>query len=243
MAGTPKFEMEYHTEPRISANELARFMLAKDPGKLGIIRRARQKRSAGSIRYSDARSVIRNALRDPVNEARKLHEARERFEQRAADASLKPFTREDAEKSVEVLDALTRMRNLYAGTDFQGAPQRQPKLNISGVAVSVESDLLIHGRGRQEGQVGGALLRLAQPEDEETEGAKRKRESIGAYAATLVFMHVRQNLAGNLQPRAPLCWSIDVQNMDVYKAPARTAGRVAELEAACTMISGLWDRV
>lgn len=243
MAIKSSFEMEYHADPRISANQLARFMLAGNAGKIGIIRRAKEKRSAPSIRYSDVRASIRNALCDPVNEARRLQDARALFEQRKSDGTLTPFKREDAEKSIEIIDALSRMRNQYAGTDFLPAPQRQAKLNLSGVAVSVECDFLIQGRGRAEGQVGGALLRLATPEDEETENAKRKREDIGAFAATLVFLHVRQNLAGNLEAKSPLCWSIDVQNSDIYRAPARTASRITELEAACLMIKGLWDQV
>lgn len=218
-------------------------MLAGNTGKLGIIKRAREKGNAAGVRYSDARDAIKLALCDPAGEARHLSDAANRFRQREKDTALSTFMRDDAEKSIDVLNALSLMRNQYAGTDFQPAPLRQPKLTLSGVQISVACDVLIHGTHKGEGQIGGALLRLGIPEEDPTETAKRKREDMGAYAATLVFLHVQKNLCGDRKPSPGLCWSIDVQSRDVYRAPPRNASRVNELESACTMIAALWGRV
>lgn len=243
MARGPDYQPEFHAEPRISANELARFMLAGNTGKLGIIKRAREKGAAASVRYSDARDAIRLALCDPAAEIRHLNDAANRFRQREKDSALSNFMREDAGKSIDVLDALALMRNQYAGTDFQIAPRKQPKLVLSGVQVSVSCDVLIHNLHRKEELIGGALLRLGAPEEDETDTAKRKREDMGAYAATLVFLHVQRNLAGGRKAAPSLCWSIDVQSRDIHRAPPRNAARVNELEAACMMISALWGKV
>ncbi len=243
MARGPDYQPEFHAEPRISANELARFMLAGNTGKLGIIKRAREKGNAAGVRYSDARDAIKLALCDPAGEIRHLNDAANRFRQKEKDTALSAFMRADAEKSIDVLNALSLMRNQYAGTDFQAAPLRQPKLILSGVQVSVSCDVLIHSSHKGEDQIGGALLRLGIPEEDPTETAKRKREDMGAYAATLVFLHVQRNLTSGRKASPGLCWSIDVQCRDIHRAPPRNAARVNELEAACTMIAALWGKV
>lgn len=237
------YQPVYHEKPRISANELARFMLAGNTGKLGIIKRAREKGNAAGVRYADAREAIKLALCDPSGEARRLNDAANLFRQKEKDTALSAFMRADAEKSIDVLNALSLMRNQYAGTDFRAAPIRQPKLLISGVQVSVSCDMLIHSFHKGEERIGGALLRLGIPEEDATETAKRKREDMGAYAATLVFMHIQRNLSADRKTSPNLCWSIDVQCRDIHRAPMRNAARVNELEAACTMISVLWGKV
>lgn len=226
----------------MSANELARYMVATDTGKIGIIRRARESGTPVRTRYKDARTAIREALCAPANEKRIIAAARDALEQRADDPALSDFARDDAEKSAEALTAFANLRNQLAGHNFIEAPAKQPKLILAGVEISVHCDVLIERTYRGVDQRGAALLRLTKPEEDETETASDKRREVGQFAATLVHMHLARSLAGNKTPYHGLCWSIDVQNGDVHAAPRTYLSRATNLENACRFIAAMWDR-
>jgi len=85
------------------------------------------------------------------------------------------------------------------------------------------------------------LLRLTQPEEDETDRASDKRKDMGLYAATLVQMQVATNLAGNRAPHHQICWSVDVQHGDVHVAPRNFLTRAKNIENACKFIAAMWD--
>jgi hypothetical protein len=242
MQHSPDLHTRYHAEPRISANELARFMVAGDVGRKGIIRRAREVSTAVAVRYTEARSVLRAALCDLVNEKKIVHAARDAFEQKSEDSSLSTWTREDAAKSVDVMDSFMVMRNQLVGFDCVEAPQSQPYLQIGGVSVSVNCDILIHRDIKGTKAIGGGLFRLTKPEEDETDAAKAKRHDMGAYAATLVYMQVVQNLAADRTPHPDICCSIDVQCGEIHKAPKNYKTRSNNIETACEFIAAMWDK-
>jgi hypothetical protein len=114
---------------------------------------------------------------------------------------------------------------------------------LADVEVSVAADLLVVRPGKNgEEQIGGALFRFTKADDE-TDAAAAKRKEIGAYAATLVYMHVQANLAGNHKPHHSLCMSIDVQCKDVHVAPRSFAQKAQNLENACRFIHAMWGKV
>lgn len=227
----------------MTANELARFMVSGDTGRVGIVRRARESGTAPRARYKDVRSALRNALTDAPGERRILAEAQTMLEQRADDSAVSAFRRDDAAKSLEVINAYREMRNSLAGYDYVMPPPRQPSLNISGVEVSVTLDLLIHRMNGETQEIGGVLFRLTTPDEDETDNAAAKRRNMGTYAATLVRMQVAENFAGNRSPAYPICWSVDVQCREVHVAPRTFAKRVQAIENACLTIAAMWDRV
>lgn len=226
--------------PRISANDLARFMIATDTGRLGIIRRARESVTPVRTRYSDVRKDLRAHLADNTRNMSLIHAARERFEQRSDDMSLTNFQRDDAALSVDVLDAYARMRNQLAAYNFSSAPARQALLSLGGIGVSVNLDLLTNRSSSDTEYVGGALFRFTRA-DEETETATARRREMGQYAATLALMQVRQNIAGNREPDYRLCLSIDVQAQEVHVASRNHLQRSNNLESACRFIAAMWE--
>lgn len=243
MAALPEEHIKVHDAPRITANELARYMLAGDVGRKGIIKRAREVSTSVVVRYSDARNTLKAAICDPVNKKKIVFAARDAFEQKSEDTSQSSWTREDSAKSIDVMDAFIGMENQLAGFDFVPAPTSQDYLILGGVSVSVTCDFLTHRKIKGVDCIGGGLFRLTKPEEDESAAAKTKREDMGAYAATLVYMQIAQNLSGSRQPRPDLCWSVDVQCGDVHKAPKQVKGRVNKLEAACEFIAAMWDKV
>lgn len=232
-----------HAEPRITANELARYMITPDTGRIGIIKRAKTSNTAVRTRYNDVRTVIRSALTDPVNERRILAAAYESFEQRQGDASLSPFVKDDAAKSLEVINAYKGMRNSLAVRDFVAPPPRQAPITIGGVKVSVTADVLLHGEDKGKATIGAALFRFTQPEDESDTRAIAKRREMGIYAATLVRMYVAENFSGERIVHYPHCWSVDIQCGDVHTAPKAFLQREQQIASACRFIAAIWNDV
>jgi len=217
-------------------------MVAGDTGRLGIIKRAKIVNTSPVIRYRDARKALVSALVRPERSRGILETASDALEQKAADAALSSTVRDDAEKSLEALACFPQLSNDLAGYTYREPSGHIPYLKISGVDVSVNLDVLIEHSARSKEYVGGLIFRLTKPEEEESEAARSKRRDMGLHAATLVRMQVAENFAGDRQAHPPLCMSVDVQNIECFKAPSQYRKRQKDLEAACTMIAAMWDR-
>jgi hypothetical protein len=226
----------------MSVNDLARYMVSSDTARIGIVSRAKTPSPPPIIRYKDARGPICEFLADAGRRVNPLVEAERMFQQRAEDPSLSALKQDDAIQSIEVLHAIQRMANRLANFDFERAPHSQSKLHINGVEISVRADLLVMGRGRNEGKIGAAVLRMTQ-DDGQNEGAISRRRDMGLYVATLARMHLEQNINTNLEISNQLCMSIDVQHGEAFIAPNANARRISNLESACRMIAAIWDSV
>ncbi len=226
-------------QPRISANDLALYMVSSDTARMGILRRAKNPQKPPIIRYKDARTPICLYLADPVRNMRPLVTAEETLRQRADDPSTSALLRDDANHSIEVLRAIQGMRNQLAEFDFQPAPRDQDRLSINGLEISVRADLLVHSASRSGELIGAAILRMTM-DDAETEAAREKRRNMGLYVATLIKMHVERNIISERTPTNRLCLSIDVQHGEVFAAPAANTRRVSDIENVCRMIAAVW---
>ncbi|MFD3191288.1 hypothetical protein ACFMPD_13555 [Sedimentitalea sp. HM32M-2] len=229
------------SRPRISANDLALYMVSSDTARMGIIRRAAEPQTFVTTRYKDVRAPIRAFLSDMARCGNPLIEAASMFEQRADDPSESDLRKDDARQSIEVINALRDMDNLLSGFNFQQAPNSHPKLEISGVEISVRADLWAIGERRGVEQVGGAILRMTQ-DDAETPTAIARRREMGVYVATLLRMHLDQNNPTDRMPANRLCMSIDVRHGQVFTAPNSNTRRMNDIEAACRVIQALWGQ-
>jgi hypothetical protein len=227
--------------PRISANDLALYMVSSATTQLSIIRRAADPQTFVTTRYKDVRELLRTFLADPARNVNRLHAAELTFTNRAEDPAESALRQDDALKSIEVLRALRGMSNQLAAYSFSVAPQSQPKLILSGVEVSVRADLWVHGASRGRDQVGGAILRMTQDDSGSSTAAEKRRE-MGSYVATLIRMHVDQVQPMQVEASSRLCLSIDVQHGQVFTAPNAVTRRINDLRSACTAIAALWGR-
>lgn len=225
--------------PRISVNDLALFMVASDTGRVGIVKRAKYPSKPPMIRYADVRPALCAYLSDPMRNVNPLLLAQEMFEQRLADPAVKPLKKEDAELSLQVLKDIQSMSNKLKGLTFLPSPKEQPKLDVSGVIVSVRADLLVEGVHKGNEQRGAAVFRMT-VDDADSDAAKSKRKEMGQYVATVVRMHADQNIKSNHKLANRLCMSIDVQHKDVFLAPESITNRIKNIQSACQMIAALW---
>lgn len=218
-------------------------MISSETGKIGIIAQAKKEdNKAPSIRYSSLRDAVKAFLIDPKRDKSVLYAAEAKFEQAKSDPTLTKYQRSDAESSLEALHAFQAMMNQLGGMEYYMAPQSQPKLEISGVTVSINLDLLIRREKANGLNVGGTIFRFTQADDE-TEAAAAKRREMGSYAATLVHMQVAQYFADHAAPHHAICYSVDVQFKETIHAPKTYSQRAKNMENACKFISAIWDSV
>lgn len=210
---------------------------------MGILRRAKEVSTAVVVRYSDVRNVLRNAVTAPHRANEILAAGRTMFQQRSTDPALTPFARDDASGSLDVLDNFDPVRTRLAGLECVQAPSNQERLNIFGVEVSVNCDILIHRTHRDQNEIGGALFRLTKPEEDSSERSIQRRRDMAGYAAALVLMHVTEHHSANRTPNGGLCLSIDVQSGDIHDAARAFATRRQNLENACRVIAAVWPTV
>jgi hypothetical protein len=165
-----------------------------------------------------------------------------KFEQAVTDPSLSNFVRSDAASSIEALHAFDALSNQIGGNEFFKAPKRQPKITLNGITISVTLDAIIRREYRSESQVGGALFRFTQADDE-TDAAAAKRRDMSAYAATLVHMQVANSFSDAAKAHHSISYAVDVQFKEAISAPKTYARRVKDMENACRFISAVWDSV
>ena len=240
MARIPSPHVRHRASPRISANDLARYMVAGETGKIGIIKRSRDSSAATVVRYAKVREDIRGYLCDLGRTRATLDALRNKYLAIAESPSLGNWEREDARLSVDVLNSLARMENQISGGRFIASPAKQAPLVLNDVAVSIYLNVMsVRDRAGVE-EVGGVIFRLTKA-DEETEGAAAKRREIGAYAATLAFMQTQAKPLAGMQPHHQLCASFDIQCEEVHRSPRNYATRAKELENACRFIASMWE--
>jgi len=218
-------------------------MISSETARIGILKRAKEVSTAIVVRYSDVRNVLRNAVAAPDRAPEIIETARNMFQQRAADTALSAFIRDDANGSLDVLDSFESVRSQLDGLECVPAPSNQELLNISGVAVSVNCDILIHRARRDQSEIGGALFRLTKPEEEPSERSLQRRREMAGYAASLVLMHISEHHAANMRPNGALCLSIDVQSGETHDAARAFTRRRQNIENACRFISAMWSEV
>ena len=227
-------------KPRISVNELARFMVVSETARHGIIKRAREpnKSNLQHYGYREVREHLCSYLIDPNSDT--LEHARGMFLQRTV-AGETPFQRDDARQSVDVIDAIQEMKDRLEPYQFSTAPPSpgQEKLVIHGVEVSLRVDVCVHSTAKTAEKIGAAVLRMAK--DEQTLAAQSKRKQMGLYVATLIMMHMKD--VQDQAPAAKLCLSIDVRRGEVFAAPPAHKKRVNDLRSACQTIAALWEKL
>jgi hypothetical protein len=217
-------------------------MMSSDTARIGIVRRAKYPQTPPIIRYRDARGPICAFLADMNRDLNPLVAAEEMFRQRMADPAESALRQDDARQSIEVLNALQRMRNQLAPFEFVPAPIEQARLELAGVEISVRADLLVLASSRGVNQTGAAVLRMTQ-DDADSEPARTRRRDMGLYVATLARLHADQNLPSDRQVSNRLCMSIDVQHGELFQAPEANTRRMNDLENACRFIAALWPTV
>jgi hypothetical protein len=231
------------SQPGMSANELARYLVAGDHAREGIIRRAKEIATAPVVRYRDLRAGLSGYLGNAARPASALVALETLLQQKAEDSSSSTFVREDAQASLEALATFRRFQNQLGGYDFKVPGKWAGALPIEGLAVNVYPDLALTQAARSGNRYGVALFRLAKGDDQESESASSRRAEMARYVATLAFMQATAHCEADHTAHHSLCMSIDVQNQDITTASRSQTQRINNIKAACRQIARAWNDV
>lgn len=230
--------------PRLSASQLADYLNAATPvGQLGILRQAKYPGPSRPIiiQYHHARRCISECLRDRGGINRIIAAATATLEVRRDDGTNGPLVRDDAQRCIDVVDRFQRSANALEiwDTEYREPRTPSPSLNINGVEVSVAPDAIAIDNRRQ--RVGQAFIRCTIGSS--GDAAENRRAEANVALATLAHMHTTQYLADLGQPHPMASLVIDVSRERVFRAPANSARRIANIEAVCSMIAAIWPTV
>ena len=229
--------------PRLSAAQLADYLAAASPvSQIGILRQAKNPGPNRPliIQYALARRAIAGCLRDRAGLPRLVAEATIDLEARRDNGANGPLVRDDAQRCIDVIDTFHRSSNQLDvwGVEYLEPRQPSPVLNIAGVEISVAADAIVRDNRRGQQRVGQAFIRCKIGEG--SDAAEGRRREANTILATIAHMHTRDYLGDIGAPHPQVSLVIDVPREAVYRAPANSARRIANIEAACIMIAAIW---
>lgn len=221
---------------RISANKLAELLITSNP-----VRRRRivydQKHPSGNVvpLYRHAQSPIAQYFRSGRNPeilkaaAEKLRNDRVGTEWVLDD---RWNTADALERFAEIAEGLpSSLNEAYSRGDAQ-----PPKLEVSGVDVSVRPDFLIQFDKRGVRHTGAIKLHFIKNPD----SALTKTGS--EYVATLLHKWLEEH-GPEGTPSHTHCISIDVFRGTTFSAPKSNARRMQEISAVCEEIAARWPQL
>ena len=233
--------------PKLSASQLADYLVSPTPvGQMGILKQAKYPATGRPlvIQYQHARRAISACLQSRSTMNRIVADAVVSLEQRRDDPTNSPLVRDDAIRSIAVIETFQRGVNAFdiGNAIYEAPPNPSDPLFINGVEISVWPDAIARGTTRgDEVRVGEVFIRctIGQTGD----AAENRRSDANGHLATIAHMHAVQTYSDIATPYAPVSMVIDVPRGAVIRGTTNMARRVANIEMACSMIAAVWPMV
>lgn len=237
MASSAKPKYRLNCDPRISANQLAEYVLASPTRRQAILRNAKYAPTFLVIRYSAARSAICRYLSDDARPIGPLITAENEQMQLAAAAG-SSFQQNDAALCAEAIKTFRgiSIQNQIPFVTFTPNTQDLPKLAINGVDVSIRLDLIARNSGKE--LVGGAIIQTSK-----AVASKSWRDDHSKIVASLVWMLSSAHLGAFGTIDRKLCMSIDVFGGEFISAPTNYKRKLNDVNASCAEIAALWSSI
>jgi hypothetical protein len=229
-----------YTDPQVSTNQLAQFLVADSAKKERIVRDARRVSRIRVTNYNHARSAV---TRSHTPEGITL----ETLDAQIALLQANPGNDEGDLTCLELsIRALRRMRSLLAGFDSAGLRIVRPRrgfdhLGIEGVRVSVQPEVVFSFYTRQRERLGAVLVNFSSGAGSSLAPVSG-RYTAGNYAAYLIFEFLSLQFAGHGMPDYRSCYSVDIYRDQIHVSPAALVTTRRNVEAACRAIVALWNR-
>ncbi len=228
-----------YLDPRISANQLAQFVVSDPSKQETIVRNAKRMSKIRVANYQPARTAV-----SKCHDGDGLNAERLTVEAARMEGTTFPDQFEDACSKLSAA-ALRRLAALAQKINCQGVQIQRPAgafdhLLIENVRVSVQPEIVFSMAHRGVTKYGGVIVNFSKGES-----ASLSRESgkykVGHYAAFLVFQMLALHFGKDGGPRYSNCVAVDVYRDGIYSAPASHVTMLKNVQAACRMISLQWN--
>ncbi len=225
---------ESRVTPRISCTKLGEYMVSSPTRRRRIIQDQKWPSDFIVPLYTEAQEVIAGFVRRGATDAAII--------ERAIDRLLHAPTKSDwaKQKNSLCIDAVKSFMNVAPLLDLKGytmrqTGNRQPKLKMAGVVISVRPELVVRYRDRNSDSAGAIKLYFA------------KGNPLNDKAANYVGTILHEFSQAFLEPRKTAkprdCLLIDVFAETVFAAPRATKKRRKELDDACQEIAAVWNSI
>ena len=224
---------EIMSQPRISINKLGEYLQANPKRRKKIVSDAKNPVNYITTRYQDAKEAIKQYIINDYD-AEVIDESIQNHEDKSVQTD---FQEQDQRLSIELLEKVLDMElpdlTSYSIQHYTGS---NPKLNIAGVEISVNPDLIIRGTHKGQQIVGAIKIHTSKSYELGEEGMKN--------VTTLLHRFTEEFIANEEEKTSlDLCISIDTAFSTFDIAPKSFKRRLGQIESACEEIMLWWDKL
>lgn len=174
---------------------------------------------------------------------------KEALKRRAQSPETKPKARDEANRCVEAIDLFLRNENALGtrAMSLHELPARFAPLEIEGVTVSIQPDVLVRGGADR---FGAGIIRVAKAPDPDAcklDETKRRRgdhrREMGKYLVALLQMLLEAQQPPMGLTDAQLCFVADVRLGERIGPATDHTLRLRAIRGACRQIAQLWPNI
>jgi len=221
--------------PKISVNKLGEYIVASPLRQRRILEQLKypEESKYGSTSHYDARKAIIRYLCGGFND-KAIHLCIKKLE--------KAIPKSDHQRNMNLasIDALNKVLNSDAidkNISFAAYEGTNPKIDINGVSISVNPDVVVFSSNRNGISFGALKIHLSK-------SFTLTEESSKYVAAMLYYFMDNTNCHGITHPlKATNCISYDVFTNRSVVCPNSTKRRISDIEACCANIASIWDGI
>lgn len=237
MAKSLVVKYRYNPDPRLSANQIAEYLSATPLRRRAILREAKYPATVMVIRYEDAYDPVIGYMTGSVDA---LANGILALRRKADGEDISDFLRSNCGLCLDAIESFqSTIANLDTGkVVFRKPSQRETKLLIAGVNISVSVDMMTEevDRGGKH-RMGAAILVFSKSRKEKDMATRCKA------VALLVYQLLRSNPKAADLCSPELCMAIDVFNAKIYRAGGGQARLWRTIETSCDEVNAIWPTV
>lgn len=226
---------QLRNSPRISCTKLGEYMVSSPSRRRQIIQDQKWPSDFIVPRYTEAQEAIAGFIRRGGKDIAVIENTIERLVRTNAKSKWHDH------KNASCVEALKSFLNLVPDLDLRGyalrqTANKQPKLKMTGVEISVRPELLIrvHRNGQPE-STGAIKIYLSKSVPLTADAAN--------YVGTMLHEFVCEFIPPLKSAMPADCILIDVFAEKVFSAPKATKKRRKELLDGCNEIAAVWDSI
>jgi hypothetical protein len=238
----PVAHIKVHAEPRISAKQLAEYLVSDQSRQRAIIKESKFAKTVMVVPYKKVRSSIPHAFSRDCLDIDSLGKRANEIEMENNQPDVSQWFQKDNTNSAAALRHLCSIAPNLTWKNARVLHLRFPALVIAGVTVSVCPEVAFSFEHKQIAKVGGIILNTAQSEDKSL-ARDNGSFQMGQYLAALLFNMLLAHASKIGVPLHTHCYAVDIFRESVYTAPPGYRRLNKNIEAACEFIASLWPKI
>ncbi len=232
----------------MSATALAEYLILQPDGQETILHDSRYSRPPIVTANADAMRALRAYNCDPRRDTSVLDRVKVALTEKARKQDIKPKTRDEAMRCVEIINLFQRAENALGmrSMALRESPRFDP-IDVEGVELSIYPDFLVDGGP---GRVGAGILRVAKAPDPDScklDETRRKRgdhrREMARYMVAMLQMLLEAQDGRLGVAERDLCFVADVRLGERIGPATDHATRLRAIRAACRQIVNLWPTI